>query len=146
MSDRTLKSIKTLFIAGAIWNLLGAIFGYFNTAFTFELFFGKALSDPLFFQIYQGAWGTTFVYFFGYLIVAYRPLKHSGIVIVGGIGKVGYAIKLLQLFTSGLAGPVVLVVVVGDFLFVLLFLLYFFKLYQAKVSILDPSHSSRSAS
>lgn len=131
MDDKTLKLIRTIFIAGAGWNLLGAVFGYFNTAFTFEQFFGRALTDPLMHQIYQGAWGTTFVYFFGYLLVAKDPVKHVGIVVVGGIGKVGYAMKLLQLYTAGLAEPVVWIVIVGDFFFCLAFAWYFYKLYQA---------------
>lgn len=132
MKDRTSTLMRALFVAAALWNLLGAGFGYFNTAFTFQSFFGRELADPLIFEIYQGAWGTTFVYFFGYLLVAHDPFRHLGIVIVGGIGKLGYALKLLQLFTAGLAGPVVLVVVGGDLLFVLLFVYYFFKLHQAK--------------
>lgn len=66
------------------------------------------------------AWSPTLVYIFGYLIVAYNPSKHSGIVIVGGIGKLGFAIKLLQLYQSNLAHPIVFIVILGDFLFSLL--------------------------
>ena len=72
----------------------------------------------------------------GYSIVAYNPLKHTGIVIVGGIGKVGFAISLLKFYLSGLAGPVVFIVIIGDFIFSLLFMYYFFRLYQTKESIL----------
>ncbi len=135
MSQGTLNQLRLIFLAGALWNLTGAIFGYFNTAWTFEQFFHRELTDALSFQIYQGAWGTTFVYFFGYLMVAYRPLKHAGIVVVGGIGKIGYALKLLQLYTGGLADPVVMIVVVGDVAFTLLFVFYFYKLYQSKTPI-----------
>lgn len=82
------------------------------------------------------AWSPTLVYIFGYLIVAYNPSKHSGIVIVGGIGKLGFAIKLLQLYQSNLAHPIVFIVILGDFLFSLLFFYYFYSLYRAKLSIL----------
>lgn len=119
----------------ALWNLTGAGFGYFNTAFTFENFFGRELTDPLFYAIYKGAWGTTFVYFFGYLIVARNPVKHTGIVIVGGIGKVGFAISLLQLYFANIAQPVVLIVVVGDLIFMLFFFYYFYRVYQAGLDI-----------
>lgn len=51
MKDSTLKFLKALFVVAALWNLLGAVFGYFNTAFTFENFFGRALTDPLVFEI-----------------------------------------------------------------------------------------------
>lgn len=136
MNQSTLNRLKVLFVIAALWNLVGVVFGYFNTATTFQHFFGRELTDPLVFQIYQGAWGTTFVYFFGYLIVARDPLRHPGIVIVGGIGKLGYALKLVQLFAAGLAGPVVLVVIAGDLFFCLTFLAYFAALHRAKQPIL----------
>lgn len=132
INDKEVLFFRVLFIVGALWNLTGAVFGYFNTAFTFHQFFDRELNDPLIFAIYQGAWGTTLVYFIGYLIVAYNPGKHTGIVIVGGIGKVGFAIKLLQLYLSGLAKPVVFIVIVGDFIFTMLFIYYFVVLYKEK--------------
>jgi hypothetical protein len=124
-----------MFLLAALWNLTGAVFGYFNTAYTFQKFFDRELTDPLFHAIYQGSWGTTFVYFFGYLIVAHNPVKHLGIVIVGGIGKLGFAIKLLQLYAAGIANSLVFIVVVGDFIFLVLFAYYFIYLFKAKVSI-----------
>ena len=136
MKNNEIFSFRVIFIIAATWNLIGAGFGYFNTDYTFLHFFGKELSDPLIYAIYKGAWGTTFVYIFGYLIVAYNPLKHTGIVIVGGIGKIGFAIKLLQLYLDDLANSVVFIVIVGDFLFSLLFLYYFYRLFKSKVSIL----------
>ncbi|CAD5249555.1 MULTISPECIES: hypothetical protein [unclassified Imperialibacter] len=136
MGSNELSFFKGLFVVSALWNLIGAIFGYFNTAFTFNGFFNRELADPLYYAIYQGAWGTTLVYFIGYSIVAYNPLKHTGIVIVGGIGKVGFAISLFKFYLSGLAGPVVFIVIVGDFIFSILFMYYFFRLYQTKESIL----------
>ncbi len=136
MGNDALKFFKILFVVAALWNLVGAGFGYFNTAYTFQSFFSRELSDPLIHDIYQGAWGTTFVYFFGYLIVAYNPLKHMGIVIVGGIGKVGFAIKLLQLYLAGFANEIVLIVIVGDLIFMALFFYYFLRLYNAKIKII----------
>jgi hypothetical protein len=136
MKKKEITFFKGLFIISAIWNLIGAVFGYFNTAFTFNCFFNRELLDPLFYAIYQGAWGTTLVYFIGYLIVAKNPLKHTGIVIVGGIGKIGFAISLLKFYLAGLAGPVVFVVIAGDFVFAIFFLYYFFRLYKTKESIL----------
>ncbi len=135
MENKEINLFRVLFVIAALWNLVGAVFGYFNTAYTFENFFGRELTDPLIYAIYKGAWGTTFVYFFGYLIVAYNPIKHTGIVIVGGIGKVGFAIKLLQLYLENIASSAVLIVVVGDFIFMLFFFHYFFRIYKAKLSI-----------
>lgn len=136
LNNQELKFFKLMFLLAALWNLTGAVFGYFNTAYTFQSFFDRELSDPLFHAIYQGSWGTTFVYFFGYLIVAHNPVKHLGIVIVGGIGKLGFAIKLLQLYAAGIANSLVFIVIVGDFIFLVLFAYYFACLFRSKISIL----------
>lgn len=125
-----LSLLKRVFILAAFWNLTGAVFGYFNTAFTFEATFNRELTDPLMFAVYRGAWGTTLIYFVGYLIVASNPEKHVGIVIIGGIGKVGYVINLLQLYFAGLASPIVFFIVVGDSLFLMAFTFYLYQLYR----------------
>jgi len=136
MKKKNLTFIKVLFIVAALWNLIGAIFGYFNTAYTFNGFFARELTDPLYYEIYKGAWGTTLVYFIGYSIVAHNPLKHTGIVIVGLIGKIGFAITLLKFYLAGLAGSVVFIVIIGDFIFSILFFYYFFLLYKANQKII----------
>jgi len=136
MKQNELKLFRILFIVAALWNLIGTIFGYFNTAYTFQSFFDKELVDPLMYNIYKGAWGTTFVYLFGYLVVAYNPLKHMGIVIVGGIGKIGFMITLTKLYLAGLANRYIFIVVVGDTIFVLLFIYYFFRLHKSNVALI----------
>lgn len=136
MQESEIRLFRMGFVVAALWNLLGAYYGYLNTAATFYEFFGRELNDPLIFAIYKGAWGTTLVYFFGYLVVAKNPVKHSGIVIVGGIGKVGFAITLLQLYLTGLASKIVFIVVIGDFVFTAFFLYYFYRLYQNKQEII----------
>jgi len=120
-----------LFLLASLWNLAGAIFGFFNTAFTFELIFNRELADPLMFAVYQGAWGTTLTYFVGYLIVSSNPQRHFGIVVTGGIGKLGFIVTLLELFSAGIAGPEIFVIVVGDAAFLVLFAYYFYRLYQS---------------
>jgi hypothetical protein len=136
MKNKEITFFRIFFIVSALWNLIGAIFGYFNTEYTFQGLFSKELTDPLYYAIYQGAWGTTLVYFIGYSIVAYNPLKHTGIVIVGGIGKIGFVISLLKFYLSGLAGSIVFVIIIGDFVFGLLFLYYFLRLFKTKKNIL----------
>lgn len=136
MSDKELKFFRAFFIVAALWNLTGAIFGYFNTAYTFQGLFDRELSDSLFYAVYKGAWGTTLVYFIGYLIVARDPIKHTGIVIVGGIGKVAYAMKLLEFYLTDVANSKVLIIVIGDFLFTVLFIYYFYRLIKLKIRII----------
>lgn len=136
MQKSEFSFFRALFIASALWNLIGAIFGYFNTSYTFHGFFNRELADPLYYSIYQGAWGTTLVYFIGYSIVAYNPIRHTGIVITGGIGKVGFAISLLKFYLLGLAEPIVFIVIIGDLIFSVLFAFYFFRLFKLKEQII----------
>ncbi|HBS06568.1 MAG TPA: hypothetical protein DEA96_16485 [Leptospiraceae bacterium] len=131
IARRELHFYKGLFFIGALWNLLGAVFGYFDTAETYRSFFGVALSDPLQFAIYRGSWGTTLLYFLGYLMVASNPEKHTGIVAIGTLGKVFFAWKLLSLYSAGLAQPIVLIVVIGDAIFAALFALYLVRMVMA---------------
>lgn len=135
MNRSELTSFRVLFAIAALWNLAGGILGYLNTGFAFELMFDRELTDPLFHGVYRGAWGTTMVYFVGYSIVAFNPLKHVGIVIVGGIGKVGFAVQLLQFYFAGLATAHAFVVIVGDFVFCLAFVVYFWRLLQSKAQL-----------
>ncbi len=129
----TSSPFTKLFLFASIWNLAGALFGFFNTSFTFELIFKHELTDPLMFAVYQGAWGTTLTYFVGYLIVAHNPAKHFSIVITGGIGKLGFIVTLLKLYFMGIADSVifVIVIVIGDTAFLALFAFYFFEIYKS---------------
>ncbi len=136
LEEEKLRRIKLIFLMAAFWYLAGTYLGYLNTAYAYQLFFDRELIDPLIHTIYKGAWGTTLVYFFGYLIVAYNPTKHSGIVIVGGIGKLGYVANLIQLYMSGIANSVVFIVIVGDLVFLALFAYYFVQLYKSGESLI----------
>ncbi|MCU0469805.1 MAG: hypothetical protein MUF58_14495 [Arcicella sp.] len=135
MRNKEFPFFTILYLVAAAWNLVGAIFGYFNPEYTFQGIFERPLNDPLFYEIYKGAWGTTFLFFFGYLIVAYNPIKHSGLALIGGIGKFFFAIAELQLYLAGLANALILIIVIGDFIFCAFFVYYFFKLYQQKQTI-----------
>lgn len=135
MRTKDFSFYSWIFLLAALWNLIGACFGYFNTAFTFEGVFDKPLTDPLFFEIYKGAWGTTFLFFIGYLLVAYNPVKHWGIALIGGIGKLVFAISELQLFLANLANQKILIIVIGDFLFCIVFIGYFLKLIKYKEQV-----------
>ena len=76
------------------------------------------------------------MFFIGYLLVAYNPVKHSGVALIGGIGKLSFAIAELQLYLHGLANSLILIIVVGDFIFCALFIYYFVKMYNNKKAII----------
>ena len=136
MRNREYPFFTWLFLMAALWNFIGTVFGYFNTEYTFQGLFDRNLSDPLFHDIYKGAWGTTLMFFIGYVLVAYNPIKHTGVALIGGVGKLSFAIAELQLYLSGLANSKILIIVFGDFIFCVLFAYYFFKLFISKKAIL----------
>jgi hypothetical protein len=128
VSSGEIRLFRAIFITAAIWNLCGGVLGYFNPDHAFVLLFDRSADDPVLLSVFQGATGTTFTYFFGYLIVAFNPLRHTGIVIIGGIGKLGFAIQMLKFYAAGLANANALIVVAGDAAFSALFLYYFYRL------------------
>ncbi len=136
MRNKEFPFFTGLFMLAAVWNLIGAGFGYFNTEYTFQGLFERELNDPLFYEIYKGAWGTTLMFFIGYLLVAYDPIKHTGVALIGGIGKLSFAIAELQLYLSGLANSKMLIIIAGDFIFCSFFVFYFTKLYALKKAII----------
>lgn len=136
MRNKEFPFFTGLFILAAVWNLIGAGFGYFNTEYTFQGLFERELNDPLFYEIYKGAWGTTLMFFVGYLLVAYNPIKHSGVALIGGVGKLSFALAELQLYLSGLANSKILIIIAGDFIFCAFFVCYFTKLFALKKALI----------
>ena len=135
MTAKELSLFRGLFVAAAVWNLAGGVLGFFNPGYAFSLLFDRALTDPLYHDIYRGACGTTLVYFVGYLVVAHNPTRHTGIVLVGGIGKIGFAVQLLKFYLAGIANANALIVIIGDFAFTVAFLYYYFRLVRTDHSI-----------
>ncbi|WP_155401735.1 hypothetical protein [Chromobacterium violaceum] len=123
-----LKLFQVLFIISALWNFAGAIPGLFDSAGMFAQEFGRSLTDPVLTAVYRGAWGTAFLYGFGFLMAAYNPIRHTGIVLMGGIGKALFALNLLYMLLNGWTSSFAIVVIIGDALFVAAFVAYFVNL------------------
>lgn len=114
-----------LFVVAAVWNFAGAIPGFFDSSGMFAREFGRELHDPVMEIVYRGAWGTALLYGVGFLMVARDPVRHTGIVLMGGLGKAFFALHLAYMFAKGWTSSFALVVVAGDALFVALFVAYF---------------------
>ena len=136
LNKSTIRFFRILFLISAVWNFAGALPGLFDTVGMFEREFGRPLTDPVMIAIYRGAWGTAFLYGFGFLMVAYNPVRHTGIVLMGGLGKALFAINLLIMHLSGWTSPFAIVVIVGDIVFIALFIAYFAVLKRAGHSLL----------
>ena len=51
MRNKDYPFFTGLFVIAALWNLVGAGFGYFNTAYTFQGLFERELNDPRFYRL-----------------------------------------------------------------------------------------------
>ncbi|MEM1396223.1 MAG: hypothetical protein AAGH38_02095 [Pseudomonadota bacterium] len=121
----TRKFFSILFLIASVWNFAGAVPGLMNPAGMFQQEFGRELTDPVMVAVYRGAWGTAFLYGFGFLIAAINPVRHTGIVLMGGTGKALFALNLLAMHLNGWTSPFAVLVIAGDFVFVALFIAYF---------------------
>ncbi|OQS44308.1 hypothetical protein [Chromobacterium haemolyticum] len=131
-----LQSFRWLFIISALWNFAGAIPGLLDSAGMFAREFGRELTDPVLVAVYRGAWGTALLYGFGFLIVASNPIRHTGIVFMGGIGKALFAQNLLYMLQNGWTSDFAILVVIGDAFFVAAFVMYFARLKKLGESII----------
>jgi hypothetical protein len=129
------RAMQTLFVIAAIWNFAGSIPGLVNPAGMFAHEFGRDLTDPIMVAVYRGAWGTSFLYAFGFLLVARDPVRHVGIVLMGGLGKALFAMNLAWMYFSGWTSDFALIVIAGDVVFVALFVAYLMRLRRAGHSI-----------
>jgi hypothetical protein len=119
-ADRTFRS---LLIATALWTLMGAIPGYLDPAASFERFMGAPAESPLVLDLYRGAWGQTFLFAIGYGVASFDPRRHVLVVVLGAVGKLLYASRILIGFSgSVLMVPTTLALTaaVGDLVFVAL--------------------------
>lgn len=125
LPQRERALLSWLFIIAALWNFAGALPGFFDTAGMFAREFGRPLADPVMVVVYRGAWGTALLYGIGFLVVARNPLRHTGIVLMGGLGKAFFALHLLYMYLQGWTSIFALVVIGGDIVFVSAFIAYF---------------------
>ncbi|MVA96954.1 hypothetical protein GN330_06775 [Nitratireductor sp. CAU 1489] len=128
MAGRELRLFRSFFTIAALWNFAGAVPGLFDTAGMFAREFGRDLSDPVMIAVYRGAWGTALLYGFGFLVVAWSPVRQSGVVLMGGLGKALFALNLAYLFLNGWTSDFAIVVIGGDVIFCSLFVVYFARL------------------
>ncbi len=135
LPQREITAFRVLFVISALWNFAGAIPGLTDSSGMFFREFGRELADPVMVAVYRGAWGTAFLYGFGFLIAAYNPQRHTGIVLMGGLGKALFAINLLHMYLQGWTSAFAIVVILGDVIFVAAFILYIFRLKRFGITL-----------
>jgi hypothetical protein len=115
-------------VVSALWNFAGALPGLLDSAGMFAREFGRELTDPVMIAVYRGAWCTALLYGLGFLMVARDPVRHTGVVMMGGLGKALFALNLAYMHLNGWTSGFAIVVIVGDIVFCALFVLYFVRI------------------
>lgn len=112
-----------MLLIGGIWNVAG---GVFIIAVSDWIFGRQGLSVPVP-SLYYYAWIALFVTFgIGYLIVWHKPYDNKNIVLLGIIGKLLFSVVFLwnmHLYRE-MIPRLFLIPVVGDLIFVLLFIMF----------------------
>ncbi len=118
MSERWYKGI---FLAGALWNLLG---GAFIIAATGWIFATAGLAPPRP-ALYYYAWIALFMTFgIGYAMVCADMYGNKNIVVLGIIGKLAFAAIFIAFLLQGQAPSLFLIPVAGDLVFVVLYWMF----------------------
>jgi len=79
----------------ALWTLSGAVPGFLFPEWTYQNFFGHPAESQEVLDLFRGSWGQTLLFGVGYAFVALDPARHGLIAMLGGIGKVGFSVRLL---------------------------------------------------
>ncbi|MBX3270998.1 MAG: hypothetical protein KF729_12105 [Sandaracinaceae bacterium] len=131
---------RAVFATAALWTLLGAIPGYLDPAASFLRFHGAPADSPLVLELYRGAWGQTLLFAVGYAVAAIDPRRHGLLLLLGGIGKLLYAIRVLSTL-GDLPTPMALVAAAGDLVFVALIAAFLLTTGTARSLLTPPEHA-----
>ena len=114
---------KPMFFVAALWNVLG---GAFIIARSEWIFSRQGLSLPVP-PLFYYAWIALFVTFgIGYYIVFRNPFANTNIILLGIIGKLAFSAVFIwnMLAYPGKVPRLFIIPVVGDLVFVVLFIMF----------------------
>ena len=118
---------RIFFLVSALWNLTGAIPALIVPARNLKVMYNLETDDYYTVFLNRALWWAILVFGIGYLIIAYDPGRHLGIVLMGIIGKTVIAAHWYYLFGKGRATYAVVLAATGDSIFTVFFVLYLFN-------------------
>ncbi|HUT55549.1 MAG TPA: hypothetical protein VM658_19315 [bacterium] len=117
---------RRFFLVSGLWNLSGSIPVLIAPSLNLKLFYGLVSDDYYHLFLNRGLWWAVLIFGVGYLIAAWAPGRHLGIIVMGVLGKTVIAIHWFYLFSIDRATILALLAALGDSLFTVGFLLYLF--------------------
>ncbi|HKR05388.1 MAG TPA: hypothetical protein VJY62_12205 [Bacteroidia bacterium] len=115
------KFWKMVFLVAGLYTAGGVLPGIINPQKGIMSFTGKETNDFYSIFFFQNLWITVLVFGIGYLIVATKPSKYTGIIIIGLTGKLLFASNVIYNFFNGHLNMMALSAAIVDFVFVILF-------------------------
>ena len=121
------QSWRKFFAVSALWNFFGSIPAIVFPKLNMLLFYGERTEDyyALFFN--RGLWVVVFIFGIGYLLVSVNPMRFTGIIIMGIIGKVTVIGTWFYMYSIERATGLAIFGATGDSLFTLLFILFLIR-------------------
>ena len=118
---------RKFFLIAALWNFSFVIPALLFPALIVRLAYGLQTSDFYILFLNTTFYLAVFVFGIGYLIIAYDPGKHLGIVLMGIMGKSMVFFGFLYLYSIDRVTLLALSGGTGDLLFTLYFIYYLMK-------------------
>ena len=115
---------RIFFLVSALWNLSGSIPALIAPGLNLKMLYNIESDDYYTIFLNRALWWAVLIFGIGYLIIAYDPGQHLGIIVMGIIGKTVIAGHWYYLFGRGRATPAAVFAATGDSIFTLFFILY----------------------
>ena len=111
----------------AVLNILGTLPGILNPASGYLEFTGIESSDYYDLFFFRSLWIIVLLFGVGYFIVARNPEKNHAMLLVGGIGKLIFAIHVILAFLDDKVTGMALTAGIADLVWVAVFVVFLFK-------------------
>jgi len=125
---------KITFLVAGIYTTFGVLPGIFNAEQGLLDFTNQIIADWNTLYFFKSLWITVLVFGIGFFIVALKPAKHIGIIIMGLLGKLFFASNVLLQYSNEKLSQMAMTAAFIDLIFVLLFGIFIFKYYSSKVN------------
>jgi membrane-bound ClpP family serine protease len=125
---------KITFLISGLYTAGGVLPGIFNPKLVLLDFTGQIIEDWITLYFFRSLWITVLVFGIGFFMVALKPVKHIGIVIMGLLGKLFFASNVLFQYSHEKVSQMAMIAAFIDLIFVLLFGIFIFKYYSKKES------------